>query len=96
MKEGVFWVVPRKVQHNYKILYEFNGILGHSDIWQTVILKNEDLAQYEYDYFPRGRVWIKDRKATIFLSSLINNSLILQQISEIFELNENYEVYEDT
>lgn len=97
MKEGVFWIVFQQAnRQSFKIIFEFNEKLGHFDIWQTIISKHKELAQYEYDYFPRGRVWVKDKKATIFLNPIINTPLILQKINKIFELKENYVVSIDT
>ena len=96
MKEGVFWVIPREAeQYGFEIISEFNGILGHSNIWETVICKNKKLAQYEYDFFPRGRVWVKDGKATIFLNRKINVSNIISQLNLLFCLNGNFDIQLD-
>ena len=95
MKEGVFWVIPQE-SNNYKILTVFDGTSGHSDIWKTVAKEKKQLAKFEYDFFPRGRVWIKDGKATIFLNPTINIPVVVTQIIGIFELTESeYVICED-
>ena len=96
MREGVFWVVPRGVLHGVQMISEFNGELGHAAIWEiTIIYKYKELSSYAYDDFPRGRVWIKDGMATIFLDKKINTPSIIQQIDQIFCLNGNYQVETD-
>lgn len=98
MKEGVFWIIPQSAQiqsNNFEIITVFNGILGHSDIWKSVVSNRKEFSRYEYDFFPRGRVWIKDGKATIFLNPTINLPAILQKVIELFDLGDNYVVCED-
>ena len=95
MKEGVFWAIPQE-SNNYKLITVFDGTSGHSDIWESIAKEKKEFAKFEYDFFPRGRVWIKDGKATIFLNPAINVPVILMQIIEIFELPENeYVICED-
>jgi hypothetical protein len=57
----------------FKTLHE-----GHVDSWPTVQRLDQTLADYEYDYFPRGRVnWRKeDDRWLLVLSILISNSLV--------------------
>lgn len=99
MREGVFWIIPQaaKIQNNnFEIITVFNGTLGHSDIWESIIVNKKELAKFEYDFFPRGRVWIQDGKATIFLNPKINLPVIIQRVTKWFDLGDNYTVCLDT
>lgn len=93
MKEGVFWVISRNgTAKEFELISIFNGILGHSEIWKTVAAEHLELKKYDYEYFPRGRVWIKDSKAIIFIDARLNVPSIIAQIDKTFCLNGNYEV----
>ena len=39
-----------------------------------------------FNYYPRGRVEIKNRKATVYLNPDLNNTVVLNKIIENFEL----------
>ena len=92
MKQGVFWVIPKI--NDFEILYRFNDTSGHNEIWEEVISRRTELKKYDYEYFPRGRVWIKNNIATIFLNPKLNNPAILHNIKEIFCLTD-YNVITD-
>lgn len=93
MEEGVFWVIPRNgATEGFEMICKFNGKLGHSEIWKKVAAERPELKKYDYEYFPRGRVWIKDSKAIIFIDARLNVPSIIAQIDQIFCLNGNYEV----
>ena len=99
MKDGVFWMVPNRgkiEQENYEIISVFDGVLGHSDIWKSVVKDKKELAKFEYDFFPRGRIWIKNGRAIIFIDKKINTPNVITQINQIFCLNENYEIQIDS
>lgn len=91
MKQGVFWVIP-KDKGGYEIIHRFDDTQGHSDLWKGIVAKHPELSKYDYEYFPRGRVWVKNGKATVFLDEKINTRSILTQIDRIFCLNGNYEI----
>ena len=93
MKEGVFWVIPRNgATERFEMISKFNDALGHFEIWKTVVAEHPDLKKYDYEHFPRGRVWIKDSKAIIFIDARLNVPSIIAQIDKTFCLNGNYEV----
>lgn len=98
MKDGVFWIVFKRgsiEQETNEIIYVFDGVLSHSDIWKSVIKEKKEFAKFEYDFFPRGRIWIKDGKAIIFIDKKINTPNVITQINQIFCLNGNYEIHTD-
>ena len=96
MKEGVFWVIPcNGTAEGFELISIFNGLLGHSEIWKKVVVERPELKKYDYESFPRGRVWIKDSKAIIFIDARLNVASIIAQIDQIFCLNGNYEVQAD-
>ncbi len=93
MKEGVFWGIPRNgATERFEIISKFSGKLGHSEIWKTVVAEHPEMKKYDYEHFPRGRVWIKDSKAIIFIDARLNVPSIIAQIDQTFCLNGNYEV----
>jgi hypothetical protein len=49
---------------------------GHVDVWPTLQRHDQTLADYEYDYFPRGRVnWRKeDERWLLVLDPKLNHS----------------------
>ena len=93
MKEGVFWGIPRNgTAEEFELIAKFNGMLGHSEIWETVVAEHPKLKKYDYEYFPRGRVWLKDSKAIIFIDTKLNVPSVIAQIDQTFRLNGNYEI----
>jgi hypothetical protein len=55
---------------------------GHVDVWLTLQRVDRTLADYEYDYFPRGRVnWRKeDDKWLLVLDRKLNRSPFIDHI----------------
>ena len=93
MKEGVFWVIPRNgTAKEFELIFKFNGTLGHSEIWKTVTAEHPELRKFDYEYFPWGRVWIKNSKAIIFIDAKLTVPSIIEHIDQTFCLNGNYEV----
>ena len=91
MKQGVFWMIP-KDKGDFELIHRFDDTRGHSEIWEEVVAEYPALRKYDYEHFPRGRVWIKDGKATVFLDEKINMRNILEKIARIFCLNGDYEI----
>ena len=99
MKEGVFWIIPKGEnagRKQFELIAVFDNVLGHSEIWKTVVVDKKDLATFDYEHFPRGRVWRKNNIATIFLNRSINTTEVIDKVSSVFELSDNYDVYDDT
>lgn len=97
MKEGVFWVLPNNGINSkrFHLIINYNSTAGHSEIWETVKQENPELAIFDYEHFPRGRVWIKNNVATVFLDPKINSPIILKTIKKEFELSGVVEIFND-
>ena len=57
---------------------------NHKAEWQK--LSRSVTRGQPFNYYPRGRVEIKNRKATIYLNPDLNNTVVLNKIIEDFEL----------
>ncbi len=90
MKQGVFWVI--KKESGSELVHRFDDTRGHCEIWDEIVAEYPELMKYDYEHFPRGRVWVIDGKATVFLDEKINLPNIIDRIDQIFCLNGNYEI----
>ena len=102
MKKGIFWcdsfgrdsphliVVSVKCDADGKSdrPIDFSSKSGqnfnHKAEWQK--LSRSVTRGQPFKYYPRGRVEIKNRKATIYLNPDLNNTVVLNKIIEDFEL----------
>ena len=102
MKKGIFWcdsfgrdsphliVVSVKCDADGKSdrPIDFSSKSGqnfnHKAEWQK--LSRSVTRGQHFNYYPRGRVEIKNRKATIYLNPDLNNTVVLNKIIENFEL----------
>ena len=102
MKKGIFWcdsfgcdsphliVVSVKCDADGKSdrPIDFSSKSGqnfnHKAEWQK--LSRSVTRGQPFNYYPRGRVEIKNRKATIYLNPDLNNTVVLNKIIEDFEL----------
>ena len=102
MKKGIFWcdsfgcdsphliVVSVKCDADGKSdrPIDFSSKSGqnfnHKAEWQK--LSRSVTRGQPFNYYPRGRVEIKNRKATIYLNPDLNNTVVLNKIIEEFEL----------
>ena len=82
---GLFWIISQKQEFlEYSVPYDRVAIVagfrtlnvGHVDIWKKLIRKRPDLANFAYEYFPRGRVNWSESDGFILLmdKTLIDNS----------------------
>lgn len=58
---------------------------GHVDIWRGIVRTRPELASYEYEFFPRGRVnWSSDDDRYILLADrkILDAGLHLQVVAE--------------
>lgn len=91
--EGVFWRLHGKT---FPLIYFFDEHnRSHFDIWELVKKEFPEYARFDYEYFPRGRVWIKDGKATIFAASVFLVPDFIREVRYFFHLGNNYEIIED-
>ena len=102
MKKGIFWcdsfvrdsphliVVSVKCDADGKSdrPIDFSSKSGqnfnHKAEWQK--LSRSVTRGQPFNYYPRGRVEIKNRKATVYLNPDLNNTVVLNEIIENFEL----------
>ena len=102
MKKGIFWcdsfgrgsphliVVSVKCDADGKSdrPIDFSSKSGqnfnHKAEWQK--LSRSVTRGQPFNYYPRGRVEIKNRKATVYLNPDLNNTVVLNKIIENFEL----------
>lgn len=66
---------------NHKITWE-SGLFGNVEFSKLV-------RQHPYNYYPRGRVEISNRKVIIYLNRNINTDTIIGEIKSKFGLNSN-------
>ena len=92
-REGVFWQLHEKT---FPLIYFFDEHnRSHFDIWELVKKEFPEYARFDYEYFPRGRVWIKDGKATIFAANVFLVPDFIREVRYFFHLGNNYEIVED-
>ena len=108
MKKGIFWcdsfgcdsphliVVSVKCDADGKSdrPIDFSSKSGqnfnHKAEWQK--LSRSVTRGQPFNYYPRGRVEIKNRKATIYLNPDLNNTAVLNKIMTDFELKDQQEL----
>ena len=99
LQRGVFWVTDienaemiivsaacdsngnftEEISQEY--LSEKGNEFNHRRVWES--LHNS----HDFDFYPRGRVQIRNRKAVIFCSPHLCNDLILQKVKQLFGLD---------
>lgn len=103
MKKGIFWVknsdsaqpalitvsTTCSASGNSDSFVKYSSKCGdnfnHKTEWQQ--LDRRVTNGFPYNYYPRGRVEIKNGKATIYLNPDINNEDVVKMIFDCFELN---------
>ena len=63
---------------------------NHAAEWQR--LPKEVTQGKPYNYYPRGRVEVRDGKVTIFLNPVLNEERIVQAIKDAFDLKEGGDI----
>ena len=96
---GLFWFIAkdRSPSRFASLSRPFSGVSevagfktldeGHVDVWPTVQRLDQTLADYEYDYFPRGRVnWRKeDDRWLLVLDPKLNRRTFITYIVRCVE-----------
>ena len=62
---------------------------NHKKLWESDIQNNVIHKLYnkkQYNYYPRGRVEVKNKRATIYLNPFINSAIIINEIIDKFGL----------
>ena len=95
MTEGLFWLICSMTDsgidwgEGWEIhhLFTKSDSISHKDAWaQIVQCGDKRFRQYEYNYYPRGRVVVRNGKAIVFLNRHIATDEVIATISEIFGL----------
>ena len=102
MKKGIFWCIDADTPDPHLITVSVScnadGDADSSAVFSSKSGENfNHKAEWEkldksvrngfaYNYYPRGRVEVKNGKATIFLNPDINQEHILRLVFETFEL----------
>ncbi len=104
--KGVFWVIENKIVSEKKPCDELGNLIpdenersqeevwsnNHKKIWSE--LPRMVTRGKAYNYFPRGRVEIRKKKAIIFLNPCICHDRIIPKIKAEFGLNKNESLYD--
>ena len=102
MRKGIFWCIYQKsklhlVTVNVKCtadgesdeVVEYSSKSGenfnHKEEWKR--LDREITGRMPYNYYPRGRVEIKNGKCTVYMNPDINTEEVEKMIMDFFELN---------
>lgn len=99
MKEGIFWVIASDKQAlingKFELITHFVRDEPHRDFWNIFRQTRKDVSKYEYDYFPRGRIWINDNTATVFVNPILIMHAVIEKVKDAFELTGDMQVCGD-
>ena len=97
MKEGMFWLICNMSETaiNWNEVWELYTVfaksdsISHKDAWRQVAQnENEQFRHLEYDFYPRGRVVIRNCRATVYLNRNIIEDGVLEAIKDAFCITE--------
>ena len=95
MNEGLFWVICSMVddaidwdvEWSLYHLYAKSDSISHKDAWTQIVQpENKEFRRLDFDYYPRGRVVVKNDRATVFISRHIVIDEVLEIINTTFNL----------
>ncbi|MBX5157618.1 hypothetical protein HJB89_10825 [Rhizobium sp. NZLR8] len=105
---GIFWFVKTGGKHRLVSLAHDVGKVasiggfktieeGHVDVWSEAAVADRSLAQYGYEYFPRGRVnWREEDNAFLLLADVRIFALNLHTVViDRWHLGDNVMLLED-
>jgi len=98
MKEGMFWLICNMSETaiNWNegwelyIIFAKSDSISHKDAWCQIGQKeNEQFRHLEYDHYPRGRVVVRNSRATVCLNrNILEDGGVLGVISDAFCITE--------
>ena len=102
-KEGVFWVMSLdkdKIENGkFHLLYDFSGQESHITVWERLQNTHPELLGFDYEFFPRGRIWKNkegsEKAYTIFIPSILNCKSVVDKVNETYCLNSDYIIETD-
>ena len=98
--KGIFWYIPNEhsflcvkvacditgnTVENVEFSSKSAGNFNHKIEWEK--LQKSNKIKNPYNYYPRGRVEIKNGKATVYLNPVLNNPSVCNLIFKEFGLN---------
>jgi hypothetical protein len=95
--EGLFWIICSMTEDeiNWSEEWELYHIfaksdsISHKDAWAQIAQRDKKrFRQVNYNYYPRGRVVVRNSKATIYLNQHIVTDEVIAKINEIFNIAE--------
>lgn len=96
--KGLFWLIKNNIGDNIlfcvvepikgtvNVVQPENKKMNHERTWS--ILDKRITRGKPYNYFPRGRVEIKQDKAIVYLNPILNDENIVNQLIDVFGLKE--------
>lgn len=89
MREGLFWVIGSKSEWELLTFFAPSDAISHKDAWERRIQPTEKrFRKVAYNFYPRGRVVIRNGRGTVFLNQHIATEEILHKVCEAFSLAE--------
>lgn len=95
MREGLFWLICHRNgdavdwDEEWELYHLFakSNSISHKDAWSQFAQKEEKrFRRLSYDYYPRGRVVVRNGAATVFLNRRIATDQALAAINQAFGL----------
>ena len=95
MTEGLFWLIcgmsgceiDWSGGWELYTLFAKSDSISHKDAWAQIVQQKEKrFRRYAYNYYPRGRVVVRNGKAAIFLNQHIANDEVVAALGTIFGL----------
>lgn len=89
MREGLFWVIGSKSEWELLTFFAPSDAISHKDAWERRIQPTEKrFRKVAYNFYPRGRVVIRNGRGTVFLNRYIATEEVLRRVCEAFSLTE--------
>ena len=89
MKEGLFWVIGSPEEWELLPVFVSSNVINHKDAWAVYIQPSKKcFRQVAYNFYPRGRVVIRNDRATVFLNQHIASEQVVQKVCDAFSLTE--------
>lgn len=89
MREGLFWVIRSGSEWELLTFFAPSNEISHKNAWERYIQPAEKrFRRVVYNYYPRGRVVIRNGRGTVFLNQHIVTEEVLHKVCEAFSLAE--------
>ena len=93
MRKGIFWVLDSELlafvagaDNEIPFNAKSGDTYNHKLTWDN--LPKKITGGFSYNYYPRGRVEIRQNKAIIFLNPNIVDDAVISQVKKKFELTD--------